>query len=141
MVVNDRQERVRRAAALDIKPSSIGPVILRHAFGEEYVHLTWGHNLGLVGDSTVALPLYTLINRYSVRQHLKSQRLQVKVEGLDSFKTMEIDMLYGLSEYRRGLTSVLDGGGWEKLPRTDRSLTLGEGTADRKATWRLTRHG
>ena len=63
VVLNGRQVRERRAAASHIKPFYVRPSWLRHDFGDEYAHFAWDADLGLAASSTMAAPLYTLVDR------------------------------------------------------------------------------
>ena len=61
--LHGRQVRQRTVAASYIKPSYSRPLDLRLSFEDEFSHFVWGPDLGLVEDSVVAAPLYTLIDR------------------------------------------------------------------------------
>ena len=112
VVLNGRQERVRRAAASHIKPYHIRPPQLRHDFGDEYAHFAWGPDLGLATDSTIASPLYTLIDRFSVRhangtcewkyrgRYLNGSESDwlSESECLDSFTPLQLDVFHALWE-------------------------------------------
>ena len=56
-----------RAAASHIKLYYLRPPSLRHDFGDECAHFAWGPDLGLVADSTLASPLYTLVDRCTIQ--------------------------------------------------------------------------
>ena len=62
-----RRERVRRAAASHIKPYHLRPPSLRHDFGDEYAHFAWGPDLGLAAASTLASPIYTLVDHCTIQ--------------------------------------------------------------------------
>ena len=61
--LHGRHVRQRTVAASDIKPFYSRPLDLRLPFEDEFSHFVWGPDLGLVEDSVVAAPLYTLIDR------------------------------------------------------------------------------
>ena len=61
--LHGRHVRQRTMAASDIKPFYSRPLELRLPFEVEFSHFVWGPDLGLVEDSVVASPLYTLIDR------------------------------------------------------------------------------
>ena len=67
VTLQGRRERVRQAAASHIKPYQLRPLSLRHDFGDLYAHFAWGPDLGLVADSTLASPLYTLVDRCPIQ--------------------------------------------------------------------------
>ena len=114
----ERQERVRRAAASNIKPyhlrpPSLGherPPSLRHEFGDEYVHVAWGPNLGLGANSTLATPLHPLMDRCTT--HLPNGSWEWRYRGRylngslsgfvtergcsDSFSPMQLDVFHAL---------------------------------------------
>ena len=54
--------REKMVSAVDIKTFHERPVELRHAFEDEFPHLAWRSDVGLVETSTAAAPLYTLID-------------------------------------------------------------------------------
>ena len=101
-----RRERVRRAAASHIKPYYLRPSSLRHNFGDEYAHFAWGPDLGLVADSTLASPLYTLVDcctiqlpngswEWRYRGRYRNDSLSgfiTESECLDSFSPMQLDV-------------------------------------------------
>eukprot|EP00752_Nemacystus_decipiens_P012408 g10995.t1 len=61
--LNGRQVRHRTVAASDMKLFHSRPKDLQLSFEDEFSHFVWGPDLGLVEDSVVAAPLYTLIDR------------------------------------------------------------------------------
>ena len=67
VTLQGRRERVRRAAASHIKPCHLRPPSLRHNFGDEYAHFAWGSDLGSGAASTLASPLYTLVDRCTIQ--------------------------------------------------------------------------
>ena len=67
VTLQGKRERVRRAAASHVKPYYRRPPSLRHDFGDEYAHFAWGPDLELVADSTLASPLYTLVDRCTIQ--------------------------------------------------------------------------
>ena len=67
VTLQGRRERVRRAAASHIKPYHMRPPSQRHKFGDEYAHYAWGPDLGLGAASTLASPLYTLVDRCTMQ--------------------------------------------------------------------------
>ena len=60
-------ERVRRAAASHIKPYPLRPPPLRHDVNGEYAQFAWGPDLGLGTASTLASPLYTVVDRCTIQ--------------------------------------------------------------------------
>ena len=67
VTLQERRERMRPAAASHIKPYHIRPPSMRHDFGDEYAHFAWGPDLGLGAASTLASPLYTLLDRCTIQ--------------------------------------------------------------------------
>ena len=67
VTLQGRREKVRRAAAAHIKPYHMRPPPLRHDFGDEYAHFAWGPDSGLGTASTLASPLYTLVDRCMIQ--------------------------------------------------------------------------
>ena len=66
--LNGRRIRQRRVAAADVKLFYQRPAHLRlPAFEDEYAHLVWSAELGLVDTSVVVVPLLTLEDRRVVR--------------------------------------------------------------------------
>ncbi|CAB1106551.1 unnamed protein product [Ectocarpus sp. CCAP 1310/34] len=61
--LNERHVRQRTVAASDMKPFYSRPLDVRLAFEDEFAHYVWEPDLGLVEDSVVAAPLYTLFDR------------------------------------------------------------------------------
>ena len=110
VTLQGRRERVRRAAASHIKPYHLRPPSLRHEFDDEYAHFAWGPDLGLVADSTLASPLYTLVDRCTI--HLPNGSWEwrycgrdlngflsgfiTESECLDSFSPMQLDVFHAL---------------------------------------------
>lgn len=64
--LNGRSIRKRMVSTADIRPFHERPVVLRHAFEDDFARLIWGPNMGLTETSTAAAPLYTLIDRKPV---------------------------------------------------------------------------
>ena len=112
VTLQGRRERVRRAAASHIKPYHLRPQSLHHDFGDEYAHFTWGPDLRLVADSTLALPLYTLVDRCTIQfpngsweWRYRGRYLNGSLSGfisenecLDSFTPMQLDVFHALWE-------------------------------------------
>ena len=67
VTLQGRRERVRRAAASCIKPYHLRPPSLCHYFGDKHAHFAWGLELGLAAASTLASPIYTLVNRCPIQ--------------------------------------------------------------------------
>ena len=67
ITLQGRRKRVRRAAVSHLKPYHLRPPPLRHDFGDEYPHFTLGYDLGLGAASTLASPLYTLVDRCTIQ--------------------------------------------------------------------------
>ncbi|CAB1113987.1 unnamed protein product [Ectocarpus sp. CCAP 1310/34] len=61
--LHGRQVRQRTVVASDMKQFYSRPLDLRLPFEDEFSHFVWGPDLGLVEDSVVAAPLYTLVDR------------------------------------------------------------------------------
>lgn len=61
--MNGRGVRKRIFSAADLKPFHERPAELRHDFEDDFAHLASGLDVGLTKKSTVAAPLYTLIDR------------------------------------------------------------------------------
>lgn len=57
-----------------MKPFRFQPLDLQHTFEDEYAHLVWSANLGLVDNSAVAVPLYTLTNKGGWCKMLENRR-------------------------------------------------------------------
>ena len=110
--LHGRLEIVRRVAASHIKPSHLRPSPLRHNIGDEYAHFAWGPDLGLGTASTLASPLYTLVDRCTVQlpngswewryrgRYLNGSLsgLITESECLDSFSPMQLDVFHALRE-------------------------------------------
>ena len=107
-----RRERVRRAAASHIKPYHLRPQPLRHDFSDEYAHFSWGPDLGFGAASTLASPVYTLVDRCTIqlpngswewrycRRYLNGSLSGFITESkcLDSFSPMQLDVFHALWE-------------------------------------------
>lgn len=65
--LHGRHVRQRTVAASDIKRFYSRPLDLRLPFEDEFSHFVWGPDLGLVAESVVAAPLYTLTDRKAVQ--------------------------------------------------------------------------
>ena len=103
---------MRRAAASHIKPYNLRPPSLRHDFGDEYAHCAWGPDLGLGAVSTLASPLYTLVDRCTIQlpngswewrhrgRYLKGSLSGFITESkrLDSFSRMQLYGFHALWE-------------------------------------------
>ena len=112
VTLQGRRERVRRTAASHIKPYYLRPLSLRHDFGDEYAHFAWGPDLGLVADSTLASPLYTLVDRCTIQSpngswewRYRGRYLNGSLSGfisesecLNSFTPMQLDVFHALWE-------------------------------------------
>ena len=66
VTLQGRRERVQQAAASHIKSYHLRPPSLRHDFVVKFVHFAWGPDLGLGAASTLASPLYTLVDRCTI---------------------------------------------------------------------------
>ena len=107
-----RRERVRCAAASHIKPYHLRPPQLRHDFGDEYAQFAWGPDLGLAAASTLASPIYTLVDRCPIQfpngswawryrgRYLNGSLSGFITEGkcLDSFSPIQLDVFRALWE-------------------------------------------
>ena len=103
-----RRERVRCAAASHIKPYHLRPPLLRHDFGDGYAHFTWGPDLGLTAASTLASPIYTLVDRCPIQLpngswewRYRGRYLNGSLSGfitesecLDSFSPVQLDVFH-----------------------------------------------
>ena len=112
VTLQGRRKRVRRAEASHIKPYYLRPPSLRRDFGDEYAHFAWEPDLGLVDDSTMASPLYTLVDRCTIQlpngswewryrgRYLNGSlsRFITESECLDSFTPMQLDVFHTLWE-------------------------------------------
>ena len=112
VTLQGRQKRVRRAAASHIKPHHLRPPVLRHDFGDEYAHFTWGPDLGLGAASTLASPLYTLVDHCTIQLlngfwegRYRGRYLNGALSGfitesewLDSFSPAPLDVFHALWE-------------------------------------------
>ena len=110
VTLQGRRERVRRPEASPTKPSHLKPPPLRHEFGDEFAHFTWGPDLGLGAASTLASPLYTLVDRCTIQLpnaswewRYRGRYLNGSLSGfitrsecLDSFSSMQLDVLHTL---------------------------------------------
>ena len=112
VTLQGRRERVRRAAASHIKPYHVRPLPLRHDFSDDCAHFAWGPDLGLGAASTLASPLYTLVDRCTVQlpngsweRRYRGRYLNGSLSGfitesecLDSFSPMQLDVFHALLE-------------------------------------------
>ena len=81
--MSGRQIRERKAAASHLKPYHVKPTGLCHEFGDEYAHFAWKADLGLALPSTVASPLYALVDRSAVSSGDNSWKWNYKREVFD----------------------------------------------------------
>ena len=112
VTLQGRRARVRRAAASHIKLYHLRPPSLRHDFGDEYAHFAWGSDLGLVAASTLASPLYTLVDRCTTQLpngfwewRYRGRYLNGSLSGfvtesecLNSFSPAQLDVFHALLE-------------------------------------------
>ena len=70
--LHGRQERQRAVSATEMRPFHSRPKMIRHEFEDEFAQLVWPPDLGLVQDSVVAFPVYTIISRRVVRREGES---------------------------------------------------------------------
>ena len=112
VVLNGRQVRETRAAASHIKPFHVRPSWLRHGFGDEYAHFAWDADLGLAAPSTMAPPLYTLVDRQASAKKGGARRWEYKGRFLNgtesgwateehalvSFTPMQLDVFHAMWE-------------------------------------------
>ena len=108
VTLQGRREIVRRAAAPHIKPHHLKPPVLRDDFGDEYTHFAWGPDLGLGAASTLASPLYTLVDRCTIQLpngfwewRYRGRHLNGSLSGfitgsecLDSLSPMQLDVFH-----------------------------------------------
>ena len=112
VTLQGRRERVRCAAASHIKPYHLRPPSLRHNFGDEYAHFAWGPDLGLAAASTLASPIYTLVDHCPIQLpngswewRYRGRYLNDSLSGfitesecLDSFSPLQLDVFHALWE-------------------------------------------
>jgi len=131
--LNGRQVRQRTVAASDMKPFYSRPLDLRLPFEDEFAHFVWGPDLGLVEDSVVAAPLYTLFARKTTAGAGGSSAWAWEYRGKyqdgtasswltedtvkDSFSPLQLDVFHALWE---------DYHGPDDAPRPPGSPTRGE---------------
>ena len=109
VTMNRRGIRRRKVSAKNIKMFHIRPDDLGHDFENEFAHLAWGVDFGLAAPSTVALPMYTLIDRYGVMGQGNASKWRCKArlvdgtewqwlseeEARDSFTPLQLDVSRG----------------------------------------------
>ena len=107
-----RRQRVRRAAASQIKPYHLRPPPLRHDLGDEYAHFVWSPDLGLAAASTLASSIYTLVDTCPIQLPNGSREGRYRgcylngslsgfiteSECLDSFSPLQLDVFHALWE-------------------------------------------
>ena len=112
VTLQGRRERVRRAAASHIKPYHLRPPPLRRDFGDEYARFAWELDLGLNAASTLASPLYTLVDHCTIQVpngswewRCRGRYLNSSLSGfitesecLDSFSSTQLDVFHALWE-------------------------------------------
>ena len=110
VTLQGRRERLRRTAASHIKPHHLRPPPLRHDFGDGYAHFSCGPDLGLGAASTLASPLYTLVDRCTIQLlngswgwKYRGRCLNGSLSGfipenecLDSFSPMQLDVFHAV---------------------------------------------
>ena len=88
---------------------------MRRDFGDEYAHFAWGPDLGLGAVSTLASPLYTLVDRCTIQLRdgswewrYRGRYLNGPLSGfvtesecLDSFSLMQLNVVHALWELYR----------------------------------------
>lgn len=57
----------RGVSAAPITVCQVRPQRLRHAFEDEFAHSAWGVDVWLTDTSTLAVLLYTLVNRQAIK--------------------------------------------------------------------------
>ena len=119
VVLKGRQIRERRASAAHMKPFYVRPANLRHDFEDEYAHFAWGADLGLAEPSTVASPMYTLLDRRAVREQTGAWKWEYRgrylngsesdwvseTEASDSFTPLQLDVFHAMWELYKGTSS------------------------------------
>eukprot|EP00752_Nemacystus_decipiens_P018499 g16585.t1 len=117
--LNGRQVRHRTVAASDMKLFHSRPKDLQLPFEDEFSHFVWGPDLGLVEDSVVAAPLYTLIDRKPTQgagrvseawaweyrgkyQDGSTSSWLTEDEVKDSFSPLQLDVFHALWEDYHG---------------------------------------
>ena len=110
VTLQERRERVRRAATFHIKLYHLRSPSMRHDFGDEYAYFAWGPDLGLGAALTLASPLYTLVDRCTIQLPNGSWEWRYRgrylngspsgfiteSEWLDSFSPMQLDVFHAL---------------------------------------------
>ena len=69
LVVNLSGRRIRRrtVSVANVKPFNLRPADLRHELEDEFAHAAWGPDFVLAEVSTVASPVYILLDRKAVQ--------------------------------------------------------------------------
>ena len=107
-----RRERVRCVTASHIMPYHLRPPSLRHDFRDEYAHFALDPDLGLATASTLASPIYTLMDRCPIQLPNESWEWRYRgrylngslsgfiteSEWLDSFSPLQLDVFHALWE-------------------------------------------
>ena len=107
-----RRKRVQRVAASHIKPYHLRPPPLRHDFGDGYAHFARGRDLELAAASTLASPIYTLLDRCPIQLpnrywewRYRGRYLNGSLSGfitesecLNSFSLLQLDIFHALWE-------------------------------------------
>lgn len=116
VVLNGRRLRRRVVSTSSLKPFYLREERLRHEFEDEFSHVAWGADLGLIDASVAATPLYTLLDRRAVSNPNDSwsweyrSRFQDGTESgwvdekevKDSFTSLQLDVFHALWEAYHG---------------------------------------
>lgn len=138
--LHGRQIPQRTVAATDFKPFHSRPSDIHHPFEDEFGQFVWSPDLGLVEDSVVAAPLYTLVDRQVAQgaggtssawaweyrgkyQDGTTSSWITEDTVRDSFSPLQLDVFHALWEDYHGANIALG--------------PPSRGTRSRHARWRL----
>lgn len=96
---NGRRIRERRAAASHNKRYHVRPVEMRHELGDGHAHCTWGADLDLTEPSTVASPMYTLVDRRAVHEKTGTWRWEYRRRCLNGAEPERITEAEALDSF------------------------------------------
>ena len=110
MEMEGRAKRSRTVSTASLKPFYTRPSNLRHPMEDEFAQMAWRANLGLGEHSTIAAPMYTLLDRRRVvsasgvaRWEYRGRYLEgvasewvSEEKSLDSFTPLQLDTFHAL---------------------------------------------